>query len=95
MPEQCENGGVIESRRRGEPAELPGILNKWEILAVKGNEAGSDRKKKQELIDTKNRNNKTRGEKHCSLSVFSVRCSVTLLRGLERGDEENIKLYLI
>ncbi len=33
----CQN---IESR--GEPAELPGILNEWEILAVKGNEAGGD-----------------------------------------------------
>ncbi len=38
VPEQREDGGVIEARRRGEPAEFPGVLGEREITAGKGNE---------------------------------------------------------
>ncbi len=38
VPEQREDGGVIEARRRGEPAEFPGVLGEREITAGKGDE---------------------------------------------------------
>ncbi len=79
VPEQRENGGVIETLHRSEPAELPGILNEREILSVKGNEAGGDFHHHGEKTGTTIHKKK---KKHCSLSVFSVGCSVTLLRGM-------------
>ncbi len=36
--EQRDNGDIIKCRRRGEPAELPGILDEREILAGKADE---------------------------------------------------------
>ncbi len=38
VPEQREDGGLIEDRRRGEYAELPGIFHHGEISAGKGDE---------------------------------------------------------
>ncbi len=91
VPEQGENGGIIESRRRGEPAELPGILNKCEILAAKGNEAGGDFHSRREKKATtknifKNGKQNTGKKSTAHFLFFLVRCSVTLLRGMERGD---------
>ncbi len=38
MPEQRNDGGVIEDCRRGKPAELPGLLHHGEISVSKGYE---------------------------------------------------------
>ncbi len=83
------NGGVIESRHRGEPAELPGILNEWEILVVKGNEAGSDFNRRREKTGTTKKlfknGKQSRGGKalltFCFLlSVVLSHCSVGMKR---------------
>ncbi len=42
VPEQREDGGIIEGRRRGEPVEFPRKLGEREIQAGKGDEACGD-----------------------------------------------------
>ncbi len=42
MPEQQEDGGVVEYRRRGKHAELPLIVHKGEISSCKGDDTSSD-----------------------------------------------------
>ncbi len=73
MPEQREDGGVIECYRRGKPAELPGVLDEREISAGKGDEASDSlhrKKKGKQKNFTKNEKNK-RGEGRRLLFVGS------------------------
>ncbi len=76
MPEQREDGGVIEGRCRGEPAEFPRIFCEQEIKAGKGDEARGDGK----TGTTKNREKINRGEMALRLLCFWVRSSVTTRR---------------
>ncbi len=88
VPEQRENGGVIECRRRGKPAGLPRILHEGEISASQGNDtsgglhATGGKKGRQ-------KNEKTKGEKGAAYFCL-VRYSVTLLG--ERGERSIILL---
>ncbi len=97
VPEQREDGCVIEARRRGEPAEFPGVLGEREISVGKGDEAGSDfhrrgsqKNRKQKTFQK--RENKNEGGETPLLSA-SVRCSVRLSgeQGARRhGESSNI-----
>ncbi len=90
VPEQREDGGVVESRHRGEPAELPRILLKGEILAGKGDDTsgGVHSHGRNEEDKRLFKNPKTKGEKgRRLLFVWSAVLSRYLSGTRERGDE--------
>ncbi len=82
-PEQLEDGRVVQHYPGGKLAEFPGILVEGEIAPDKGVDANG------ELY--------CRGgwRKFCSLSVFWVRYSVTILsgQGARRRGEHSISRY--
>ncbi len=54
VPEQREDGGIIERRRRGKPAELLWILPQREISAGQGAEPGGGlHRRERENTNTK------------------------------------------
>ncbi len=95
VPEQREDGCVIEAHRRGEPAEFPGVLGEREISVGKGDEAGSDfhrrgsqKNRKQKTFQNVGKQ-KRGGETPLLLFRFSV---LSGSRGSkEREDTDNLQ----
>ncbi len=83
-PEQRVYGGILPCRRRGEPAEFPGELDKGEISAAM-----------KENINRNNKKNSQNGENKMGENgvevTFRVSCSVTYRR--EQGNEEARKFF--
>ncbi len=70
VPEQREDGGIIERRRRGKPAELPRILPQREILAGQGAEPSGGLHRCERENKKTFKNEKTKGEKGRRLLFF-------------------------
>ncbi len=98
VPEPREDGGVIEGRCHGEPAELPGEFGEREVLAGKGDEAGGDfhrrgdNKTGNKKLDKKRKINT--GERERRLLLF-LRSGILSQFGWsrERGDEEYKQIF--
>ncbi len=69
VPEQREDGGVIERRRRNKPAELPRKLHEGEISAGRAMIRAAVSMPREEKGETKklSKNENTKGEKACRL----------------------------
>ncbi len=63
--EQLEDGGIIECCSRSKPAELPGILDKGEMSAGKGDEASG-------ALHRRGQKNTKRGKQKGSLHVAYI-----------------------